>query len=232
LNQSGGQTLWNALYADFGVKPIVAGNTGMAMGGWFKTPLETVADLNGLRWRLPGLGADMYARLGVDAVPSPPGDILEAFASDQLDAAEFAGPASDIALRLHEAASHYYWPGLHEPNGNAELLVNAELWSALPSDLKAAIMQSAAEETLASLAESEEANCRALKTMTRDHGVTLRRFPDDVIAAARAAADDLYAELRALGGLEGRIATAFDDARRGIGQWPQISAAGFIGVRG
>ncbi|MEM6491938.1 MAG: TRAP transporter substrate-binding protein DctP, partial [Pseudomonadota bacterium] len=231
LLHGGGQALWDALYADLGVKPLAAGNTGMSMGGWFKQPIETAADLSGLRWRMPGLGGEMYRRLGVAQVSLSPGEAQIALASGAVDAAEFAGPSSDLALGLHQAADWYYWPGVHEPNGLGELLIDAALWADLPGDLQAAIEQAAAEEALAGLAESELMNRAALDRITGEFGVTLSRFPDAVIAAARDAADDLYAELRALNGLQGRIAAAYDDARRAVGDWPRVSAAGFFDAR-
>jgi TRAP-type mannitol/chloroaromatic compound transport system substrate-binding protein len=36
------------LYADFNVINFPAGNTGAQMGSWFKRPINSVNDLNGL----------------------------------------------------------------------------------------------------------------------------------------------------------------------------------------
>ncbi|MFW5834394.1 MAG: TRAP transporter substrate-binding protein, partial [Pseudomonadota bacterium] len=117
IEQGGGQELWDAYYADLGVKPLLAGNTGMSMGGWFREPLERPEDLRGLRFRMPGFGGEMYAPFGIVQVSLPPGETLAALQSGAIDAAEFAGPASDLPLGFHQAARYYYWPGLHEPNG-------------------------------------------------------------------------------------------------------------------
>ena len=35
VDAGGGQALWDELYAPFGVKPFMGGNTGICMGGWF-----------------------------------------------------------------------------------------------------------------------------------------------------------------------------------------------------
>src|SRR5262249_3794777 len=35
VDAGGGQALWDELYAPFGVKPFMGGNTGVCMGGWF-----------------------------------------------------------------------------------------------------------------------------------------------------------------------------------------------------
>src|SRR5690606_42102092 len=42
--------------ADFGVVNFLGGNTGTQMGGWFRRPLGSLADLRGLKMRIPGLG--------------------------------------------------------------------------------------------------------------------------------------------------------------------------------
>lgn len=231
LRFGGGQALYDQLYAEWGVKPFSAGNTGMSMGGWFREPIESVADLDGLRFRMPGLGGAMYRRLGVAQVALPPGEAQIALASGAVDAAEFAGPASDLALGFHQAAKYYYGPGLHEPNGAGELLVNRAVWEGLPADLQAVIVQAAAEEALAGLAESEAMNRAALARLTGEFGVKLRGFPPDVTAALRKAADDLYAALSALDGVEGAVARGYDAMRRGVGRWPAVSQGAFLSVR-
>ena len=41
----GGMELWKELYADFGLVPMVGGNTGVQMGGWFNREINSIADL-------------------------------------------------------------------------------------------------------------------------------------------------------------------------------------------
>ncbi len=60
----GGQALWDELYAPFGAKPFMAGNTGVCMGGWFRRELNSGDDLKGLKIRSLGLGGEIYRRLG------------------------------------------------------------------------------------------------------------------------------------------------------------------------
>src|SRR3546814_12553832 len=54
----GGQQLWDELYEQFNLKGFHGGSTGVQMGGWFNKEITTVADLNGLKIRIPGLGRD------------------------------------------------------------------------------------------------------------------------------------------------------------------------------
>ena len=54
IEAGGGQALWDELYAPFGVKPFMGGNTGVCMGGWFRRELKSLADLHGLKLRSLG----------------------------------------------------------------------------------------------------------------------------------------------------------------------------------
>jgi TRAP-type mannitol/chloroaromatic compound transport system substrate-binding protein len=56
LYSGGGLELWEEVYAPFNVVPRPQGNTGVQMGGWFRKEMNTIADYNGLKMRIPGLG--------------------------------------------------------------------------------------------------------------------------------------------------------------------------------
>ncbi len=231
MEHGGGQELYDALYADFGVKPFPAGNTGMSMGGWFKREIRSKDDLQGLRWRMPGLGGLLYRPLGVVQVSLAPGEILPALQSGAVDAAEFAAPASDLALGFHKVARYYYYPGVHEPNGSSEALIRLDLWEALEPELKAAVREACRAENAFALAESERRNAAALRTLTERHGVRLRRFPQDVLAATRAIARDLLAEFAREEGITGRIARSYQAMLEELGAWPKVGLASFLEAR-
>jgi UDP-N-acetylglucosamine 1-carboxyvinyltransferase len=64
LSKGGGQALWDEAYAPFGVKPLAVGNTGMQMGGWYNTEINSLDDLKGLKIRMPGLGGEVLRAMG------------------------------------------------------------------------------------------------------------------------------------------------------------------------
>ena len=65
MMHGGGLELLNSIYADFGVISFPCNSTGGQMGGWFREPVGSLADMAGLRFRIPGIGGEIMSRLGV-----------------------------------------------------------------------------------------------------------------------------------------------------------------------
>src|SRR5579863_7427953 len=182
VDAGGGQALWDELYAPFGVKPFMGGNTGVCMGGWFRREIRSRDDVRGLKIRSLGLGGEVYRRLGAIAQTTAPGEILVALQSGVLDAAEFVGPGSDIALGLFRFAPFYYGPGFNKPNGTGECIISAKAWAGLDAELKAIVTHACAAEAAFALAEMERLNIEALATLKTRDNAQLRTFPADLIA--------------------------------------------------
>ena len=136
IDAGGGQALWDEIYAPFGVKPFMGGNTGVSMGGWFRRELKSRDDLRGLKIRALGLGGEVYRRLGAVAQTTSPGEILVALQSGVIDGAEFVGPGSDLALGFYRFAPFYYGPGFNKPNGTGECIVALKAWDTLDAELQ------------------------------------------------------------------------------------------------
>jgi TRAP-type mannitol/chloroaromatic compound transport system substrate-binding protein len=124
VRYGGGQELWDALAGQFNIKPFLFLNSGTQMGGWFNNEVTSLEQFKGLRYRMPGLGAEILRRLGAVVVSLPGGEIVSALKSGAIDASEWIGPWQDMALGLHKAASHYYYPGFHEPGTAHTLGIN------------------------------------------------------------------------------------------------------------
>ena len=69
----GGQALWDEVDAPFNIKPLMCMNTGVQMGGWFNKEVNSPEDFKGLRYRMPGLGAEVLRRMGATVVMTPGG---------------------------------------------------------------------------------------------------------------------------------------------------------------
>jgi TRAP-type mannitol/chloroaromatic compound transport system substrate-binding protein len=185
LYAGGGLELWREIYKPFNLVPFPMGNTGVQMGGWFNKKIETVADLQGLKMRIPGLGGKVFAKAGGTPVLLPGGEIYTALDRGTLDATEWVGPFHDERLGLYRAAKYYYYPGWHEPGPVLELIVNSKAWEGLGPDLQKAIETAAAASNTWMLAQFETKNLEALRRLKEEHHVQVYPFPDDVMQALR-----------------------------------------------
>ena len=68
----GGNELWRELSARYNIMPLAAGDTGVQMGGWFKREINSMADFQGLRYRVPGIYGPIVDKVG-GQVGQPPG---------------------------------------------------------------------------------------------------------------------------------------------------------------
>src|SRR5690606_14882840 len=123
------------------------------MGGWFRRPVDSLADLRGLKMRIPGLGGEVMSQLGVTVQLLSGGEIYQALERGAIDATEWVGPYDDVKLGFHEIAPYYYYPGWWEPGPNVSFMVNRRAWDELPSIYQHAFEAAAAE---ASIRRSEE----------------------------------------------------------------------------
>ena len=232
VDAGGGQALWDEIYAPFGVKPFMGGNTGVCMGGWFRREIKSRNDVHGLKIRSLGLGGEVYRRLGALPQTTAPGEILVALQSGVLDAAEFVGPGSDIALGLYRFAPFYYGPGFNKPNGTGECLVSLKVWQTLDAETRAIITNACAAEASFALAEMERLNIEALATLIKRDHAGLRTFPSDLIAAARAQASDVLGELAGKSAAARKVHESYVAFRDKISAWSRISLQAVLEARG
>ncbi|WP_051402255.1 TRAP transporter substrate-binding protein [Lutibaculum baratangense] len=191
LYHGGGLDLWQEVYEPFGVVAFPLNNTGIQMTGWFREPVESVADLQGLRMRIPGLASQVYETLGVEPRLLPGGEIFPALERGVIDAAEFVGPYQDRRLGLQNAAKYYHTTGWHEPATTGELLISKSAWDGLPDDLKMIVRVASQATVLESLAWSEAVNGDALVDLVENQGVQASVLPQDVVASLREATADV-----------------------------------------
>lgn len=192
----GGQEIWDKVYDQFGVKGFLSGDTGTQAGGWFRKEVKSLADIQGINFRTPGLGGQVWQRMGANVVNMAAGEIFQALQSGALDAAEFVGPYNDLALGFHQICKEYYLPSFIEPGLATEAVVNKSAFAKLPKDLQQ-IVEIACQAEYDQVASDFYANDPiALKRLVEEHGVNLRTFPDDLLEAAAKASMDIVNGLR------------------------------------
>ncbi len=183
MHYGGGYELWRKMYARYNLYPFLGGNTNIQMGGWFRKEINTLGDLKGLKMRVPGLGGEVFATLGVNPILLPAGEIYTALERGIIDATEWVGPALDMKMGFYKVAPYYY-SGWHEPGSILELTFNHQSWKKLSLEHKS-IIEMASEELNSKMSYDFHAqNALAMKELDK-LGVEFRTFPDDVINAAK-----------------------------------------------
>ena len=217
----GGQELHDELGTIFGLKSYLAGNTGHQPGGWFNKQINSAEDLQGLRFRMPGLGGDALGRTGASVQNVPGGEIYQALASGSIDGAEWIGPFADERLGLQEVCDFYYTAGFHEPGSALSTAMNREVHDSLTPAQQAIFEQAAAATHQWNLAQSNANNAAALERL-RGQGTQMMTFPEDVWSAFGQASaealdehmsDELYA----------RIRESFNESLRASSAWSTLS---------
>ncbi|MDZ8053506.1 MAG: TRAP transporter substrate-binding protein [Aulosira sp. ZfuVER01] len=193
LYHGGGLQAIQKIYTNFNTISFPAGSTGAQMGGWFKREIKSVADLKGLKMRIPGLGGQVMSRLGVNVQVLPGGEIYLALDRGAIDAAEWVGPYDDEKLGLHKAAQFYYYPGWWEPGPTLDVLVNLNAWKRLPKEYQEVFKTACAEANLNMLSQYDALNGEAL-TRLKSGGTKLVPYSPEIMQAAQKISFDIFNE--------------------------------------
>ncbi len=231
IHRGGGQALWDELSGQFNIKPLLALNTGVQMGGWFAKEMTSIESWKGLRYRIPGIGGDVVKRLGAIVVNLPGGEIVAAMQSGAIDAAEWVNPWLDLNYGLHEAAKYYYYPGFHEPGAAVTLGINKKLWESFTKSEQRLIEVAAAAEYSLSLTDFTYENGLALQTLIQEHGVEVRKFSDPILKELGRVSNEVLAELGNNDPMTKRVYESFLKNRQNFMRWGEVSDRAFLNAR-
>lgn len=223
LYAGGGLELWNELYEPFNLIAYPMGNTGVQMGGWFNKRIDSVADLKGLRMRIPGLGGKVFKKAGGNPVLMAGSEIYTALERGTLDATEWVAPFHDQRLGLNRTAQYYYYPGWHEPGTAFELMINKGKWEKLPADLQKMVQVAARANSEWIYAEMEFHNQEALQTLKQQKNVEVLEFPEDVLGELKAMTKVTLDEEAGKSADFKRVYDAYQSFMQSYAEWSQMS---------
>ena len=229
LKFGGGYPLWRELYGKFNLYPLIGGTTGPQMGGWFKKEIKSLADLKGLKMRIPGLGGEVMKRLGANPVLLPAGEIYTSLERGTIDATEWVGPALDSMMGFAKAAPYYY-TGWHEPGSILELTFNKARWEKLSDEHRAVITAASEEMTGNMLQEFRYKNAKALQELPKN--VQIKTFPKEMMDAAKAALKEVLADESAKSPDFKRVLASYEAFYKLNKAWDDISTKNFLEIRG
>lgn len=187
----GGLDLLREFFKGYNIVNFPGGNTGAQMGGWFRHEIRSLADLKGMKMRIPGIGGEIMSRLGVVPQTLAGGDIYPALERGTIDATEWVGPYDDEKLGFYKVAKYYYYPGWWEGGVTLSFYVNDKEWEKLPKFYQECFEVAAREANLLMLAKYDADNPAALGRLLRG-GAQLRAYPKEIMEAAWKVAQDLY----------------------------------------
>lgn len=226
-----GQALWDEAYAPFGVKPFYAGSSGVQAGGWFRREITSLDDMQGLKFRIAGMGGEVMNRLGVQVVLMPPGEIFTAMDSGVIDAAEWVGPWNDLAFGLHRIAKFYYHPAFHEAGPSLEFSVNQASYDALPDDLKELVAAVARANTATAIADFQFNNAVSVRPLVEENGVQFRLWPQEVVDAVRTTSAEVVADVAASEAMATKVNDAYQAFLAQAVEWSRWSDQAYLAAR-
>ncbi|MFB9888026.1 TRAP transporter substrate-binding protein [Balneatrix alpica] len=224
----GGMELMQKVYEPFGLLSFPGGNTGNQMGGWFQKEINSVADLQGLKMRIPGFAGEVLAKLGANPVNIPAGELYTSLERRTIDALEWVGPSLDLRMGFHKIAPYYY-TGWHEPATELQFLVNKRSLEKLPADLQEILkvaMRTAAYDMYVQSTHASGENWVKMKQEFPD--VQVKTFPAEVMSAMRQANDELLAEHAAADPLAKEIIDSQSAYLQQVRQWTDISDRAYL----
>ena len=100
----------------------------------------------------------------------------------------------DQKLGFYQVAKFYYFPGWHQQATFLEFYINRKKWDALSDQHKAFIESACGDLTRDVIAEGEATQWRAMTEMRDKHGVQIKRWSPEIMAAIEKAWNDVLAE--------------------------------------
>ena len=163
--------------------------------GWFKGEVNTVADIQGFKYRTVGLAADLMQAMGMSVAQLPGGEIVPAMERGVIDAFEFNNPSSDMRFGAQDVAKNYYLSSYHQASESFEFLFNKDFYEDLEPDLQAILKYGVEAASTSNTATAMNNYSADLLKLQNDNGVNVRRTSKELLDAQIKAWDGLIVEL-------------------------------------
>jgi TRAP-type mannitol/chloroaromatic compound transport system substrate-binding protein len=224
----GGMELMNELYGKYNLMSFPGGNTSNQMGGWFQKEINSVADLKGLKMRIPGFAGEVLAELGAKPTNIPPGELYTSLDRGTIDALEWVGPSLDLRMGFHKIAPFYY-TGWHEPAAELQFLVNKKKFEKLPADLQEILRVAMKASAFDMYIQSTHESGKNWSTMMAEYpNIKVKTFPAEVMTALQNANDKLLAEHAAADPFAARVLKSQHDYLKQARQWTNMSDKAYL----
>lgn len=158
-----------------------------------KKPVSKLADLEGMKIRLPGgMVAEVFQQFGVSTVSLPGSDIFPALEKGTIDAADYVGPAVNWELGFAQVTDNILFgpPGvmsIYQPVDLMDLTVNYRAWSKLSEKTQKVVENEVRNYSQQHYLTIQARNIDAMEKF-RQAGSKVSRFSQEDLAEFRRAA--------------------------------------------
>jgi TRAP-type mannitol/chloroaromatic compound transport system substrate-binding protein len=226
LNHGGGIELMREVYKNYGVVTYVMGGTGAQMGGWYRKEINTVEDLNGLKFRVSGFPGRILTKLGVVPQTLAAGDVYPALERGAIDAVELVGPYDDEKLGFNKVAKYYYYPAWWEGGTSQTLYINDKAYDSLPPAYRK-LVNTVADYVTQWMIGALRPDQPAGAAPAGASGTVLKPFPRPVLDACYKATLQTYDEMSAQSPAFKKIYEAWNAFRAEEQLWFRVAENSF-----
>jgi TRAP-type mannitol/chloroaromatic compound transport system substrate-binding protein len=163
--------------------------------GWFNRRIESVDDLQGLKYRTVGLATDIMQGMGARVTQLPGGEIVPALERGVIDAFEFNNPTSDRQFGAQDVRKVYMMGSYHQAAEFFEIIFNKDKFSSLPKEQQAILEYGAEAANTANYGLAMDSYSKDLQTLITKDGVKVYRTPESVMQAQLASWDKVLENL-------------------------------------
>jgi TRAP-type mannitol/chloroaromatic compound transport system substrate-binding protein len=232
IHNGGGKELFEELQTQImklNVKSFFAMPMPTQPLGWFKKPVNSMADMKGLKYRTVGLAADLMQAMGLSVAQLPGGEIVPAMQRGVIDAFEFNNPTSDKRFGSQDVAKNYMMGSHHQATEYFEIMVNRTKFNGLPKEHQAILQYAAEAASSANEWKAFDQYSKDLQELITKDKVNVQRTPQDVFDAEIKAWDGLIATL----GKDPFMKKVMDSQKawvRRVVQYTQLNSTDYTGA--
>ena len=182
----GGQELYNELVQEILGLELVGFLTGpmptQALG-WFKEPIRSADQLQGMSYRTVGLAADLMREFGASVTIMGGPDIVPALDRGLLDGAEFNNPSSDRLLGFPDVSKTWMLRSYHQDCEAFEIIFNKRRYDGLPEELQSIIKHASEAASSDMFWKAMNRYPEDLRRLREEDGVSTYITPDSILQA-------------------------------------------------
>lgn len=178
INYGGGYELMTELYKPYGVK-FVGGSTTGVESLVSKVPLDSVADLKGLKIRAPeGLVQQVFAAAGATPVNLPGSEVFTGLSKGVIDAADYTVFSTNQKAGMNEIAPHPVQPGFHSLP-LIDISISQKKWDKMTPDLQEILTVSVRDFAYDMTTELRIADQTAVAEAEKDPKITIHNWSSE-----------------------------------------------------